>query len=216
VPSIHLIRHGETALNVERRLQGSTDEPLTPNGVRQVESLRVRLSEPLSHARVVTSPLLRARETAELLSSSHVAVDSRFAERSFGPFEGMFLEEVRKEKMRRGLPVHDIASGWGATEAVEPAPVVAERMLAGLTEQVDDMADDDCILIVSHAAALRILCDQFWGLDESAPMVFTLRPASYMRLWVAPAWSARLLELWMNPLAHPSWLPHTKGLVTTS
>jgi probable phosphoglycerate mutase len=217
VPSIHLIRHGETALNVQRRLQGSTDEPLAPNGIRQVEALRIRLSETLSHARIVTSPLLRARETAELLSGSRAAVDSRFSERSFGPFEGMFLEEVRKEKMRRGLPVHDIASGWGATEAVEPAAVVAERMLAGLAEQVDDMADDDCVLIVSHAAALRILCYQFWGLHESAPTVFSLRPASYMRLWIEPAWSgANLLELWMNPLAHPSWLPPTKGLVTTS
>lgn len=182
-----------------------------------MEVLREQLSEILSEARIATSPLLRARETARLLTDSRVAVDSRFSERSFGPFEGMLLDEVRMEKMRRGLPAGDIASGWGTTEGVEPARDVADRMLSGLAEQVDDMADDDCLVIVSHAGALRILCYQLWKLNEFAPTVFNLRPASYLRLWIAPEMlDAQLLELWMNPLAHPSWLPPMKGLVTTS
>jgi broad specificity phosphatase PhoE len=144
-----------------------------------------------------------------------VVLDSRFSERSFGPFEGRFLDDVRSEKARLGLPANDVALGWGTTAGVERQDIVGERMFAGLVAQFDETDDDECLVIVSHAAALHILCSRFWGLPESALAIFSLRPASYMRLWAEPEWSgAQLLELWMNPLAQPSWLPPAKGLVT--
>mgnify|MGYP000755091817 FL=1 len=65
---IHLLRHGLTRANLEGRYIGRTDLPLCPEGRAQLEKLRDTCEYPWAE-RVYTSPLLRARQTAELLLS---------------------------------------------------------------------------------------------------------------------------------------------------
>lgn len=65
LPTLLVIRHGETQWNVAGRLQGSRDTPLTVNGVRQAQAVAVRLSETvadLADAAFWVSPLGRARQ----------------------------------------------------------------------------------------------------------------------------------------------------------
>ena len=72
-----LVRHGESAFNAERRLQGQTDAPLSGAGREQGAKLRDVLSA-LTVDGAVTSDLVRARETAELAGFGDARPDPRW------------------------------------------------------------------------------------------------------------------------------------------
>jgi 2,3-bisphosphoglycerate-dependent phosphoglycerate mutase len=94
--NILLIRHGETAWNAERRLQGHLDIALNREGERQAELLAAALShEPVDA--IVASDLLRARQTAQALSRPRrlpVQLDRALRERCYGGFEGLLYSEI--------------------------------------------------------------------------------------------------------------------------
>ena len=87
-----LVRHGQTDWNAERRLQGSTDIPLNDVGRGQARDAAAVLS-PYEWDAIVSSPLSRAAETADLIAEGLGLTVSRrvpeLTERSFGPAEGM-------------------------------------------------------------------------------------------------------------------------------
>ena len=89
-----LIRHGPTEWNAEKRLQGRTDIPLSADGEADVR--RWSLPADLAEMRWFTSPLMRARRTAELLG---VAAEPATAaiEMDFGTWEGRRLADLRAE-----------------------------------------------------------------------------------------------------------------------
>jgi 2,3-bisphosphoglycerate-dependent phosphoglycerate mutase len=94
--NIILIRHGETAWNAERRLQGHLDIPLNPEGERQAALLAAALAhEPIDL--VVSSDLARARQTAQAVADAlglPVEADARLRERCYGGFEGLLYSEI--------------------------------------------------------------------------------------------------------------------------
>ncbi|MCC2971362.1 histidine phosphatase family protein [Massilia sp. IC2-476] len=94
--TIFLIRHGETAWNAEKRLQGHLDIPLNAEGERQAALLGAALAaEPVDH--IVSSDLMRARQTAEAIArtrGARVATDPALRERCYGGFEGLLYSEI--------------------------------------------------------------------------------------------------------------------------
>src|SRR4051812_9270853 len=110
-----LLRHGQTALSIERRFSGVGDQPLTDLGRAQAAAAAVRLAATDAVA-VISSPLRRARETALLVGEAtglEVAIDDGFRETDFGDWEGHTFREVR-EKWPREL------DEWLASSAVAP------------------------------------------------------------------------------------------------
>jgi 2,3-bisphosphoglycerate-dependent phosphoglycerate mutase len=94
---IILIRHGETAWNAERRLQGHIDIGLNEEGLRQAEALGAALSAERIDA-IVASDLLRAQHTAQAVARHHrlpVRLDARLRERCYGAFEGLLYAEIK-------------------------------------------------------------------------------------------------------------------------
>src|SRR3712207_6207211 len=65
--TLYLVRHGRTNGNVQKQFQGSTDSPLDPLGLRQAERIAHRLSLEARADAIVSSPLIRARTTAEII-----------------------------------------------------------------------------------------------------------------------------------------------------
>jgi len=98
--TILLIRHGETAWNAERRLQGHLDIALNAEGERQAAALGAALAGEQIDL-VISSDLARARQTAEAVrrargasGASHVQRDSQLRERCYGGFEGLLYSEI--------------------------------------------------------------------------------------------------------------------------
>jgi len=114
---ILLIRHGETAWNAERRLQGHLDIDLNAEGQRQAALLAAALAaEPLDL--VVSSDLARARQTAEAVAGPRgmaVAIDARLRERGYGGFEGLLYSEIEAR-----FP--DAFARWQARDVDAPLP----------------------------------------------------------------------------------------------
>lgn len=96
VTEILLIRHGETAWNAEKRLQGHLDVPLNDTGRRQALALgRALAGEPLDA--IIASDLLRARQTAQEIAAPRgmtVDIEPGLRERGYGAFEGMLYGEI--------------------------------------------------------------------------------------------------------------------------
>lgn len=94
--TILLIRHGETAWNAEKRLQGHLDIALNAEGERQAALLGAALAgEPIDH--IISSDLQRARQTAEALARvrrAQVGIDPALRERCYGGFEGLLYSEI--------------------------------------------------------------------------------------------------------------------------
>ncbi|HSF22344.1 MAG TPA: histidine phosphatase family protein, partial [Burkholderiales bacterium] len=91
-----VIRHGETAWNREKRMQGTTDTPLSEVGREQARALGRRLAAH-AFAALYTSDLARAWDTARAIAEftgREAVTDPRLQERRFGIFEGLTAEEI--------------------------------------------------------------------------------------------------------------------------
>jgi broad specificity phosphatase PhoE len=97
---ITLLRHGESVGNAESRWQGQADFPLTDRGREQARALAARwLREKVQFDHVISSPLSRARETAEIIASElnlKVEHEPLWLERDNGEFSGLTAQEVRQ------------------------------------------------------------------------------------------------------------------------
>lgn len=93
---ILLIRHGETAWNAEKRLQGHLDVPLNEEGLRQAAALgRALLDEEFDI--IISSDLQRARQTAQAIAAPRgmeVKIDAGLRERCYGAFEGLLYADI--------------------------------------------------------------------------------------------------------------------------
>ena len=98
LPVIFIARHGETPWTITGQHTGRTDLPLTPQGERNARSLGDRLSG-LVFAKVLTSPLQRARQTCALAGFGSVAeVDNDLVEWDYGEYEGLRTSEIRERR----------------------------------------------------------------------------------------------------------------------
>jgi broad specificity phosphatase PhoE len=93
---ILLVRHGETEWNLQRRYQGRSDSPLTERGIAQAHAIGRLLRTLLdaASARIVASPLGRARRTAEIIrehlpAAPELLLDDRLRELTIGSWDGL-------------------------------------------------------------------------------------------------------------------------------
>ncbi len=144
-----LVRHGETAWNAQRRMQGATDNPLSPVGRDQARAVAVAL-EGCAARVVVSSPLTRARQTAGVIAShlgiADVTVDDDLRERELGSAEGMLVAESRRRWPGDAIP------------DAEPVEVVAARGARALAR----LAGVDAI-VVAHGLLLRTTLEGIVG-----------------------------------------------------
>lgn len=141
---ICLIRHGETDWNIENRLQGREDIPLNRNGILQAEQCAAALSKRKWGA-VFTSPLLRARRTAEIIACTNgikVYVKENLTERDYGKASGLTSEE-REAKYPDGK-----------YEGIEDWNVMKDRFLNAVLECAAESKGQD-IIIVSHGGVIN-------------------------------------------------------------
>jgi probable phosphoglycerate mutase len=173
-PKLVLVRHGETDWSASGRHTGSTDIFLSERGREIARSLAARLAGRAFQA-VWTSPLARAKETAELAGFGARA-ESRLelVEWRYGEHEGRTTAEIRVE--RPGWTVWNGGNPGG--ETVEEVGTRADRVIAkagALSNEADasGRAPGD-VLVFSHGHFLRILAARWIGLPAKEGGRFTL------------------------------------------
>ena len=111
------LRHGESIGNAESRWQGQSDYALTERGRAQARALAERWkSEAAKFDLIVSSPLVRAKETAEIIASAlgaKIELDPLLLERNIGEMEGLTMEEVRKIPQPPYITPYDPIGGEG-------------------------------------------------------------------------------------------------------
>lgn len=152
-----LVRHGETLWNELRLLQGRTNVALSGVGREQAQALAEALAQiPLSS--IYCSPLLRARETAEILSVPHKITpktDEGFVEMNFGEWEGKSHDELRK-KFPQQYETWLINPGQVSVPGAEQLGDVQARVIDSL-ERIIEENDRKAIAIVGHGGVNRAL-----------------------------------------------------------
>ena len=149
---LYIIRHGQTAKNKQKVLQGRSDLPLNEEGRRQSLDAGAALAEHVvKAARVYSSPLIRAVETAQLAcGTDDVVTDERLIEMDYGPYEGMDLTSPAPEVMAFFM---DFA-GTPAPEGMEQLSAVVERTGKFADEIIEEAKDGD-VVISTHAIAMK-------------------------------------------------------------
>ena len=149
---LYIIRHGQTAKNKQKVLQGRSDLPLNEEGRRQSLDAGAALAEHgVKAARVYSSPLIRAVETAQLAcGTDDVVTDERLIEMDYGPYEGMDLTSPAPEVMAF---FRDFA-GTPAPEGMEQLSAVVERTGKFADEIIEEAKDGD-VVISTHAIAMK-------------------------------------------------------------
>ena len=192
-----LLRHGPTAWTAERRLQGQVDLPLSAAG--RIVVSRWRLPAEVGGFAWVTSPLARARETAQLLGHPEAAIDERLGEMSFGNWEGKRLRDIAAELGPAMAELEDRGLDFRAPGGESPREVQA-RLSPFLVETGRGGIDR---LAVAHKAVIRAL----YALATGWPMLG--RPSQKLKefslhLFSVSAEGGLALERLNLPLDNPA------------
>jgi broad specificity phosphatase PhoE len=191
---IAFVRHGETAHNRDGRLQGRADIELSDRGADQVVRLARRFPAG-SLTSVFTSPLRRARQTADAIAAVcgvPVEVDERLVELDYGDWDGRALAEISA----------DAWSTWRADP--EFAPPGGES-LAAVTARVAEfcrerLRADGTVAAVSHVSPIKAAVAWALGVDERATWRMQLGLATVSTIGARPDGSGYLLSF--NDGAH--------------
>lgn len=175
------IRHGRTAWNAERRIQGHTDIALDEVGRGELRGRR--LPGAFAGWPVYASPLVRAVETARLLGLPEPILDGRLREMSYGDWEGATWEEIRARhgdelaaRERRGL---DFRPDGGESP---------RELRARMQDWLKDIAGRGPVVAVTHKGVISMALSMAtgWDLVSRAPHrlewdrahLFDIRPRS--------------------------------------
>jgi broad specificity phosphatase PhoE len=186
LPEVYLARHGETAWTITGQHTGRTDIPLTARGEQNALSLRQRLNG-VTFAKVLVSPLSRARRTCELAGFGDIGeVASELHEWDYGDYEGRRTADIRQER-----PGWDLfRDGGPGGESVAAVGARADRVIARLR------AVDGHVLLFSHGHFLRVLAARWLGLPAGDARLFVLSTAALSILGYEHTLEEPAIRLW--------------------
>ncbi len=202
---IYLLRHGETVANLEGRLQGRSDSPLTLKGVAQVRAigalLREQIAEP-SDFSVVCSPLGRARRSAAILcqalglDTQTAACDPRLAEISFGDWDGLTVSKVEAAA----------PGAWAGRETdrwtfVAPGGESYDLVAARVGDWLKAQPVEARLIVVCHGAVSRVIRGLYAGLPPAVCVKLTQDQTNLYRL------SGGRIEILKARLDSGAWPP---------
>ncbi len=155
---IFLIRHGQTLWNEEGRYQGKKDIELNEVGIRQA-GLAAKYLSKVKLAKIYTSPLKRALETANILNKKRgmdIIIRDDLAEISFGKWEGLKFQSLHKKYF-------DDYNKWledpykNAPTGGESFGELSKRTIAGIEKILGENEDGSSIAVVAHGGVILSL-----------------------------------------------------------
>ncbi len=168
---LYFMRHGQSDWNAENRIQGRTERPLNEIGRSQAKEIGAYFSN-IPLAKIYSSTMLRAKETAEIIASyqnCEVVMEPYLQESAYGEAEGMTRDEYRQRyaeqlKIYEKMPllerlknhvVPNAETSWDTAHRV--IPVLNKIALLHPAQQV---------LVVSHGFLIRSVLSVIAGIDD--------------------------------------------------
>lgn len=192
---ILLIRHGETAWNAVKRLQGHLDIPLNAEGERQAAALgQALLDEPLDA--IISSDLQRARQTAEAIAAPRgmtVQTERGLRERCYGAFEGLLYADIQRHypEAHAAWQARDIDARFPAgVNAAETMREFSQRVIGTITRLVNENKYRK-VALVAHGGVLECAYRAAHGMDFARKRDFDIFNASINRF----RWDGHALQL---------------------
>ncbi|MEM8619823.1 MAG: histidine phosphatase family protein [Actinomycetota bacterium] len=170
-----LVRHGRTEGNAKGLLQGRLDHPLDEVGERQAAAVAAAIGSQVDIDTVIASPLQRAQQTAAAFGRS-VETDDRWAELSYGRYEGVPHADVPSEVWERWRADHSFIPAGG-----ESLIALDERVRAAAADAAERAATSN-VLVVSHVSPIKAAVA--WALDTGIGLMWNshLDQASICRI----------------------------------
>lgn len=178
-----VVRHGETAWNVDTRIQGHLDIPLNDTGLWQARQVGQALADE-AVAAIYSSDLQRAYATAEAVARTTGAPLTPvpgLRERSFGSFQGRTFQQIETESPEQALrwrkrDPHFVPDGGG-----ESLDMLRER-IAVTVDGIAARHAGEQIVLVAHGGVMDVLYRLATRLDLQAPRTWQLTNAAINRL----------------------------------
>jgi uncharacterized phosphatase len=155
------IRHGETEYNKERRAMGSRiDVPLTDHGREQARGMIPAIRE-YGFTAIYASPLLRARETAEIINAElglPISFHEELKERDVGDLSGMLYDDIEAKLGKEAVQStqYDFHE-FGGEDTCD-----VQNRIRKFMEMVEvKHGEHDLILVATHAEIIRVLYEEF-------------------------------------------------------
>lgn len=155
MPTLYIIRHAQSEANVLNLLAGQQDYALSPQGHEDAAQIAAQFCAQHSIDRIICSPLLRARQTAQPfadLLNKDIELDARIMEQNMGRFSGMSYAQAEADAAYET----DRLARW------QWVPEGGGESYAMLAERTHDFLNDllsaqGHILVVTHAVTMRLL-----------------------------------------------------------
>lgn len=195
-----LMRHGQTEWNKAMRTQGRTDIPLDETGRMQAAHAAERLKDARLDA-VYTSPLLRARQTAEAVAAPHglpVIPHALLVERDFGVWEGEEFSALNS-KYPDGIRLWREDPVAYTPERAETLADVLERATVFLEELRARHGEEETVLVVSHSIPLRLMVAHLIGLAPKHIHSLRMDNAAYTEVLLREKYNTLLV---LNDTGH--------------
>lgn len=171
-----LARHGQTSANAEGLLCGRADVPLTDLGVRQAKALAAGVGPP---ARVISSPLRRARDTAAAFGRP-VEIDERWIELDYGALDLLAYGAVAPDVWDRWRGDCDYVPEGG-----ESLTTLGRRVRAACDDLAASAATDD-VVVVTHVSPIKAAIAWAIGTGDDIAWRLYVRDASVHRILTGP------------------------------
>jgi probable phosphoglycerate mutase len=181
-----VIRHGETAWNLEARIQGHIDIPLNEHGRWQAERLAQALSDEGLDA-IYASDLQRAFDTGSAVARAaklELQVDAGLRERNFGRLEGLTQDQVARQWPEEGRRWRERDPSYGP-EGGETLQFFYERCVA-TAERLAQRHPGQTVALVAHGGVLDCFYRAANRVPLHAPRAWTIGNASINRLLYSP------------------------------
>ncbi len=182
------IRHGETAWNVDTRIQGHLDIPLNDTGLQQARWLAQALAERDEVHAIYASDLARAHVTAQNIAQAvglAVATHPGLRERAFGDFQGRTFAEIEAELPEHAHHWRKRTPEWAPPGGGESLIVLRERVLTTVDELATRHVGEQ-IVLVAHGGVMDVIYRAATRLDLQAPRTWQLPNTAVNRLLWTP------------------------------
>jgi broad specificity phosphatase PhoE len=201
-PVLWLMRHGETEWSRDHRYTGLTDLELTPDGVQQARDAAAKLAG-VRFRNILTSPLVRARRTAELAGYPEAEVVPEAHEWDYGDYEGLQSAEIRAKDPSYLIWTHGVRGGESLQQVADRADHVIAKVLdagpgaafsggtadgasagrpAAPGTSSSESSEPRQVLLVAHGHFLRVLAARWLGMEPFEGRHFVLETAAVCRL----------------------------------